>query len=386
MAKIQTSYQRINVMKDCALLKPILIGPYQLPNRIFMAPLTRSRCPDNFATALTATYYHQRASAGLIISEGSQVSKQAVGYPNTPGIYSEKQVDAWKSVIQGVHEQKGHIFCQLWHCGRISLPQYHYGLPPLAPSAINPNQQLMNSQGQLEATVTPQEMTIDDIKNAVDEFCLAAKNAIDAGFDGVEIHSANGYLFHQFFSNCSNTRNDAYGGSHENKTRFFFEVLEAVGQTVGFEKIGIRLNPSLHGMFGISIDKDTIPTFEYLIERLNNYKALAYLHLTEPMTPVKDVRYAVAHIAARFRPCYQGTLVINCGFDLDRGNRVIEEGLADAVAFGKPFISNPDLVERIQENIEWASWDEATFYTLGTKGYTDYPNRNYAANSKADTN
>ena len=366
-------------MKNEALLKPIAIGSYPLTNRIFMAPLTRSRCPERYATALTVPYYRQRASAGLIISEGSQISEQAVGYPSTPGIHSEKQINAWKAVTESVHEQKGHIFCQLWHCGRMSLPRYHQGKPPLAPSPINPNEQLINPQGEMESTVTPREMTIDDIQMTVHDFVLAAKNAIAAGFDGVEIHSANGYLFHQFFSNCSNTRNDAYGGSHENKTRFFFEVLEAVGQAIGFEKVGIRLNPSLHNMFGITVDKDTIPTFEYLVERLNNYKKLAYLHLTEPMTPVKDVHYAIEHIAAHFRPRYQGTLVINCSFDLESGNRIIEEGLADAVAFGKPFISNPDLVERIQENVKWAPWDESTFYTPGVKGYTDYPSRDSAA-------
>jgi len=189
----------------------------------------------------------------------------------------------------------------------------------------------------------------------------------------VEIHSANGYLFHQFFTNCSNTRTDEYGGSHENKARFFFETLEAVGKAIGFGKVGIRVNPSAHGFFGITIDRETIPTFEYIVERLNDYRDLAYAHLVEPMVPVDDVPYAVKEIARHFRPRYKGTLIINCGFDRESGNRVIEEGLADAVSFGKYFIANPDLVERIGRGAQLVLPDVNTFYTPGAKGYTDYP-------------
>ena len=200
-----------------------------------------------------------------------------------------------------------------------------------------------------------------------------AQNAIAAGLDGVEIHSANGYLFHQFFTNCSNIRTDEYGGSHENKARFFFETLDAVGGAIGFDRVGIRLNPSAHGFFGITMDKDTIPTFEYVVERLNDYKDLAYAHFTEPLAPVDNVPYAVKEIAEHFRPRYKGTMIINCGFRAESGNHVIEEGLADAVAFGKPFISNPDLVERIRRGAAWAKWNDKTFYTPGPAGYTDYP-------------
>lgn len=361
-------------MAKDALLNPITIGRYELPNRVFMSPMTRSRAdnPENAATPLMAQYYSQRASAGLLITEGSQVSKQGVGYINTPGIHSPAQVEGWKQVTRAVHEKNGHIFCQLWHCGRMSHPDFHGGERPVAPSAINPRDKSFTHEG-FKDTVTPRALTISEIHDTTKDFQKAAENAIAAGFDGVEIHSANGYLFHQFFTNCSNKRTDEYGGRHENKARFFFETLDAVGGAVGFERVGIRLNPSAHGFFGITMDRDTIPTFEYIVERLNDYRELAYAHFVEPMVPVEDVPYAVKDIARHFRPRYKGTLVINGRFKRDSGNRVLEEGLADAVAFGKPFISNPDLVERIRREAGWARWDEKTFYTPGPKGYTDYP-------------
>jgi N-ethylmaleimide reductase len=307
-----------------------------------------------------------------MITEGSQVSQQAVGYINTPGIHSKDQVEGWKQVTKAVHDKGGHIFIQLWHCGRMSHPDFHGGALPVAPSAINPHDRSFTPEG-FKDTVTPHTLTIDEIHAITKDYVNAAQNAISAGFDGVEIHSANGYLFHQFFANCSNTRTDEYGGSHVNKARFFFDTLDAVGKTIGFEKVGIRLNPSMHGFFGITIDKGTIPTFDYIIERLNDYKDLAYAHLLEPMTPVDDVPYAVMEVAKHFRPLYRGKLVSNCGYNRESGNRIIAEGYADAVSFGKPFISNPDLVERIRRGAQWAQWDTNTFYTPGPKGYTDYP-------------
>jgi N-ethylmaleimide reductase len=361
-------------MTEKALLKPIKIGPYELPNRVFMAPMTRSRAdnPENAATPLIAEYYAQRASAGLLITEGSQVSKQAVGYINTPGIYSGAQIEGWRQVTRAVHDRDGHIFCQLWHCGRMSHPDFHDGRLPVAPSAINPNDKSFTRKG-FKDTVTPHALTTDEIHDTTQDFRRAAENAITAGFDGVEIHSANGYLFHQFFTNCSNVRTDEYGGSHENKARFFFETLDAVGRAIGFGKVGIRLNPSAHGFFGVTLDKATIPTFEHIVERLNDYHELAYAHFTEPLAPVDNVPDAVKEIAKHFRPRYKGTLVINCRFKHDSGNRVLDEGCADAVAFGKAFISNPDLVERIRRGAPWAKWNEDTFYVPGSKGYTDYP-------------
>jgi N-ethylmaleimide reductase len=317
-------------------------------------------------------YYAQRASAGLIISEGSQVSTQGVGYVNTPGIHSPEQVEGWKPVTAAVHECGGHIFCQLWHVGRMSHPDFHGGSLPVAPSAVNPQDRVYTPAG-FKDTVTPRALTVDEIHAVTEDFRKAALNAISAGFDGVEIHSANGYLFHQFFVNCANRRTDEYGGSHENRARFFFETLEAVGGAIGFDRTGIRLNPSAHGFFGITVDKDTIPTFDHITERLNDYPDLAYAHFVEPMVPVDGVPYAEPNIARHFRPLFHGTLVINCGFTAEKANRVIEEGYADAVSFGSAFIANPDLVERIRRGAAWAVPDTRTYYTPGPRGYIDYP-------------
>ena len=219
--------------------------------------------------------------------------------------------------------------------------------------------------------MTPKAMTIADIKRTVEDFKNAAANAVAAGFDGIELHSSNGYLFHQFFNNCSNTRTDDYGGNIENKTRFFFEVLEAMKTVIPQERIGVRFNPSLHGLFGMTVDEDTIATFEYIIKKLNDYN-LAYVHLSEPFTDVTDVPFAVTDIAKHFRPLYNGTLMINGDFDKAKGNAILEAGDADLVAYGKPFISNPDLVARFEKDLELADWDKDTFYTPGKKGYTDY--------------
>nr|WP_288935745.1 alkene reductase [uncultured Allomuricauda sp.] len=355
-----------------------LLTPYnkniKLKNRVVMAPMTRSRAVSDQkkpTDELHGLYYEQRASAGLIITEGSQVSERAVGYVNTPGIHTKAQVEGWKKVTKRVHDKGGKIFIQLWHVGRMSHPDFHNGELPLAPSAINPNAQSYTPDG-FKDTVTPKEMTKEDIKTTVEDFKNAAKNAVEAGFDGIEIHSSNGYLFHQFFNGTSNTRTDEYGGSHENKARFFFEVLDAVKEVIPEEKIGTRFNPSLNGVFGMTMDKDTIPTFEYIIKKLNDYN-LAYIHLSEPFTDVSDIPYAVTEIAKHFRPLYNGTLMINGGFDQDSGNEVIASGNADLVAYGKPYISNPDLVERFEHGIELAEWDKDTFYTPGKEGYTDYP-------------
>jgi len=355
-----------------------LLTPYnkniKLKNRVVMAPMTRSRAVSDQkkpTDELHGLYYEQRASAGLIITEGSQVSERAVGYVNTPGIHTKAQVEGWKKVTKRVHDKGGKIFIQLWHVGRMSHPDFHNGELPLAPSAINPNAQSYTPDG-FKDTVTPKEMTKEDIKTTVEDFKSAAKNAVEAGFDGIEIHSSNGYLFHQFFNGTSNTRTDEYGGSHENKARFFFEVLDAVKEVIPEEKIGTRFNPSLNGVFGMTMDKDTIPTFEYIIKKLNDYN-LAYIHLSEPFTDVSDIPYAVTEIAKHFRPLYNGTLMINGGFDQDSGNEVIASGNADLVAYGKPYISNPDLVERFEHGIELAEWDKDTFYTPGKEGYTDYP-------------
>ncbi|WP_111671607.1 alkene reductase [Algoriphagus litoralis] len=355
------------------LLQPIEVGDLTLKNRVWMAPMTRSRAanPENKVFELHEEYYRQRASAGLIITEGSQVSPRGVGYINTPGIYSAAQTEAWKGVTKAVHEANGHIFIQLWHVGRMSHPDFHNGALPLSASATNPNSKSYTPEGFKE-TVTAQEMTLEDIKSTIQDFKNAAKNAMEAGFDGVEIHSSNGYLFHQFFNGTSNFRTDEYGGSIENKARILFDVIDAIKEVMPENRIGLRLNPSLNGVFGMTMDEETIPTFDYIIKKLNDYD-LAYLHLSEPFTDVSKIPFAEQHIAKRYRPMYHGKLVINSGFDQEKGNEIIEEGFADAVAFGKPFISNPDLPERFASHVELAKWDESTFYTPGEKGFTDYP-------------
>jgi len=355
------------------LLKEYTMGDLHLKNRIVMAPMTRSRAenPGNVPTELIAKYYEQRASAGLIITEGSQISRMAVGYINTPGIYSAEQVKGWKKVTKAVHGRGGKIFLQLWHVGRMSHPDFHNGELPLAPSAINPNSKVFTLQG-LKDTVTPKAMTIDEIRQTVQDFGHGAGNAMEAGFDGVEIHSSNGYLLHQFFNRTSNSRTDEYGGSVENRARILFEVIEEIKKVMPENRIGLRLNPSFHEVFGITVDEETIPTFDYIIERLNGY-GLAYVHVSEPFTDVTNVSYAEKQIAQRYRPKYHGTLIINAHFNQQKGNDIIKEGLADMVSFAKLFISNPDLPERFRLNAELAPWDKDTFYTPGEKGYTDYP-------------
>ena len=355
------------------LLQPIQIGDLNLKNRVWMAPMTRSRAAnsENKVFELHVEYYKQRASSGLIITEGSQVSPRAVGYINTPGIYSQAQTEAWKGVTKAVHDADGHIFIQLWHVGRISHPDFHNGALPLSASATNPNSKAYTPEG-FKDTVAAKAMTLEEIKETIADFKNAAKNAMEAGFDGVEIHSSNGYLFHQFFNGTSNHRTDGYGGSIENRAKILFEVIEAIKEVMPENRIGLRLNPSLHGVFGMEMDEDTIPTFDYIIKKLNDYD-LAYLHLSEPFTDVSELPFAEQNIAKRYRPMYQGTLVINSAFDQKTGNQIIEDGYADAVAFGKPFISNPDLPLRFVENAELAEWDTDTFYTPGEKGFTDYP-------------
>ena len=322
-------------MSTQALLKTYKLGDLELKNRVIMAPMTRGRAdnPEKKAIPeLHSEYYRQRASAGLIISEGSQVSKDAVGYINTPGIHTKEQVEAWKDVTSAVHNADGKIFIQLWHVGRMSHPDFHGGELPLAPSPINPNSKSFTPEG-FKDTVVPREMTADDIKQTIEDFKQAAKNSMEAGFDGVEIHSSNGYLFHQFFNATSNHRNDEYGGSIEKRSRILFDVLDAVKEVMPENRIGIRLNPSMHGLFGMTMDEETIPTFDYIIKKLNEYD-LSYLHLSEPFTDVSEISFAETDIAKRYRPIYKGTLMINTNFDQEKGNAVLDDGDADLVAFG----------------------------------------------------
>ena len=360
------------------LLTPVRLGALELKNRVVMAPLTRCRC-DNAGyvpTPMMAEYYAQRASAGLIISEGTIVSPQGRGYPFTPGIWSDEQVAGWRLVTDAVHARGGLIVCQLWHCGRLSLPEFHDGQPPVAPSAVNPEWEMFSLTGQ-PRTVTPTALSRDEIKAVVADFRRAAANAMAAGFDGVEIHSSNGYLFHQFFSAQSNRRTDEYGGSHENRARFFFEVLDAVGEVMPMNRVGFRLNPMLNRFHGLNVDTDTVPMWTHVVERANRY-GLAFLHLTEPLHPkqVADTPGALLDVGAHFRPLATMPIITNGSLDRDKGEARLQAGLADAVAYGQAWIANPDLVERFAAGAPLNAPDRDTFYAGGERGYLDYPTLN----------
>lgn len=355
------------------LLTPARSGGLQFSNRIFMAPLTRSRAdnPELAPTDLHAEYYQQRASAGLIISEGTNVSPRSAGYVDVPGLWSSDQISGWQKVTEKVHAEDGLIFTQLWHVGRISHPDFHGGKLPLAPSAINPNSTIRTKQRGRTDTVTPQAMTIQDIQKTIDDFKRAGANAMEAGLDGVEIHSSNGYLFHQFFSTSSNIRDDRYGGSMENRVRLLFEVIEALREVMPVERIGIRLNPMMHQAGGIEVNSDTLPTFDHIVDRLNQYD-LTYLHLTRPFQTLESPDF-VEDVIGHYRQRYDGFLIANGNYTPEEAEKELSDKKADAIVFGRPFISNPDLPERIKHGWTLAAADSTTFYSSGAKGYTDYP-------------
>lgn len=355
------------------LLTPLSSGPVTYANRVFMAPLTRSRVnnPGRVPGALQAEYYRQRASAGLLISEGVNVSPRATGYVDVPGLWSEEQVAGWKKVGEAVHEAHGLIFPQLWHVGRISHPDFHDGELPMAPSAINPERRIRTKQSGVTQTVTPKAMTVADIKQTVEDFKQAGANAMAAGLDGVEIHSSNGYLFHQFFSTCSNTRTDEYGGSRENRVRFLFEVIEALRSVMPEERIGLRLNPMMHDAGGIEVNEETLPTFDHIITELNAYD-LAYVHLTRPFEHLESPHF-VQDVIGHYRKLYKGILIANGYYTPEEAENEVSSGRADAIVFGRPFISNPDLPERIKNGWPLVEADNTTFYSPGPEGYTDYP-------------
>lgn len=355
---------------DKTLFSPIRLGAYDLPNRIVMAPLTRNRAGEgNVPQALNALYYQQRASAGLIISEASQVCPQGQGYPATPGIHSAEQVEGWKAVTQAVHEQGGRIFLQLWHVGRISHPCFQPdGALPVAPSAITPKGEAMTYDG-MQPYVTPRALELEEIPGIVEQYRQGAKNALEAGFDGVEVHGANGYLLDQFLRDGTNHRTDAYGGSVANRARLLLEVTQAVVEVWGGDRVGVRLSPS--STFNDMTDSDPRTTFGYAIEALNDFN-LAYLHLLEPSEA--DLRYGGTPIPTEeFRPLYKGLLMVNWDYDRETGNQAIASGRADLVSYGKLFIANPDLPERFQQNAPLNEPNPNTFYGGGAEGYTDYP-------------
>ncbi|WP_324674468.1 alkene reductase [Hymenobacter sp. GOD-10R] len=355
------------------LFTPFTMGALTLPNRFAMAPMTRSRANNegNVPTDSTVKYYEQRASAGLIITEGSQVSQQAVGYIFTPGIYSEEQVAGWKKVTDAVHAAGGRIFIQLWHVGRISHPFFHNGELPVAPSAVQPTGVKAFTLNGQEEIPTPRALETQEVKAVVEDFRKAAENAKKAGFDGAEIHGANGYLIDQFIQDGSNQRTDEYGGSVENRARFALEVVKAVSDVLGADRTGIRLSPT--GVMGGINDTDRLGTFSYVVEQLNQFN-LAYLHVIEalPGHPMA-AQPGQEKVAPTLRKIFNGPFILNGGYTQETAEAALENNEADIIAFGVPFISNPDLVERFQQGAALNAPDQATFYGGDDKGYIDYP-------------
>ncbi|HHP7230830.1 MAG TPA: alkene reductase [Xenococcaceae cyanobacterium] len=355
------------------LFSPFQLGSLSLPNRIVMAPLTRMRAGvGNVPQPMNAQYYAQRASAALIITEATQISPQGVGYPHTPGIHSPEQVKGWKLITQAVHSLEGRIFLQLWHVGRVSHPYLQTnGELPVAPSAIAPEGMAVTYEGE-KPFVIPRALETEAIPDIVAQYRQAAKNALKAGFDGVEIHSANGYLLDEFLQDGSNQRSDRYGGSIANRARLLMEVTEAVTDIWGGERVGVRLSPS--STFMSMHDSNPQALFGYVGKELNRF-GLAYLHIVEPRikgdTNVEDDSSGLG--VKFFRPLFQGTLITAGGYTRETGNAVLADGDADLVAYGRLFIANPDLPERFRLETSLNSYHRATFYTQGQQGYIDYP-------------
>jgi N-ethylmaleimide reductase len=349
------------------LFTPITIGNLELRNRIVMAPLTRNRAgPGNVPSDLNALYYEQRASAGLIITEATPISEMGHGYPATPGIHSREQIEGWKKVTSRVHAKDGRIFCQLWHVGRISHPSLLPGNAlPVAPSAIKPAGQAFTYQG-LQDFVTPRELAADELPGIVADYVKAARNSLEAGFDGVEIHSANGYLLDQFLRDGTNRRLDNYGGSIANRMRLLLEVVEAVTSAIGADKVGVRISPV--NPFNDISDTDPQTLFNHVARELSRF-GLAYLHAVEGGIASEAPPFDFVHLRRNFT----GPYMANLAYDKARGNAAIAEGHADLVAFGALYIANPDLVERFAKNAPLNSPDQSKFYGGGAEGYTDYP-------------
>ena len=358
------------------MFTPVKLGSIELKNRLVMAPLTRMRAIEgDVPNPLAKTYYSQRASAGLIISEATQISPIGKGYPATPGIYSAEQTAAWKEIVSAVHAKGGKMVAQLWHVGRISHSSLHpeQGMPE-APSAIPPAGQTYGADWKLHDYETPKAMSTEDIARLLKDFELAAANAKAAGFDGVEIHSANGYLLDQFLQDKTNQRTDRYGGSIENRMRLLGEVIESVAKVYPSDRIGVRLSP--YGSFNDMADSDPIALFNAVIQKLNGYQ-LSYVHMIEPRSTTaggNDQVNSDAPITSEiFRAAYTGKFISAGGYDQAMGEAVLEAGLADAVAYGRLYISNPDLAERFKQGAPLNAYDRASFYGGAEAGYTDYP-------------
>ena len=353
------------------LFQPVRLGPYQLANRIVMAPLTRSRADEEgVPRPLMVEYYAQRASAGLIITEGTNISPQGRGYALTPGLYEAAQVEGWRKVTEAVHARGGRIFPQLWHVGRVSHPSLQPGgALPVAPSAIRPEATSYTDAG-FRPCVTPRALATSEIPEIVEQYRHATRNALVAGFDGVEIHAANGYLIEQFLRDSTNKRTDAYGGSRENRARLLFKVTEAVVGVCGGERVGIRLSP-VSPVNGADLDSDPAGTYAYVVERLNAF-GLAYIHIIEGAT--QGPREVPGGFDLQIlRQSFKGLYIANNGYDLGLALEARRRNLADIISFGRLYIANPDLMERLRIGARLNVPDRATFFGGGAAGYTDYP-------------
>lgn len=369
---IRLRYEIRNAYMNQRLLSSYELGDLLLPNRVVLAPLTRARSgKDRIPNPLMSEYYWQRRSAGLLISEATSISPEGNGWNESPGIYSEAMVEGWKSVVQRVHQGGGRIFLQLWHTGRASHSSYHGGKPPVAPSALKMNQEYVHTPKGKEPPDTPRALDSAEVYRVVEDYRQAALRASAAGFDGVEIHGANGYLIDQFLQSRTNHRQDEWGGNIENRYNFLGEVTRAVCSVFPSQRVGVRISPN--GNFNDMGSKDFREQFLYVAKKLDSF-GLAYLHvvdglgfgfheLGDPMT------------LAEFRRVYGGTLMGNCGYTQETAEAAIESGAADLIAFGRPYISNPDLVERFQSGTALnPEADVAMWYSpIGEKGYTDYP-------------
>ncbi len=351
------------------LFTTFALGDLPLANRIVLAPMTRNRADAaGAASDLAAVYYAQRAGAGLIVSEASQISPQGVGYPNTPGIHTDAQEAAWRRVTDAVHAAGGRIFLQLWHVGRISHPLLQPdGNLPVAPSAIAAAGKAWTAAGQLPFPV-PRELDITELPCLVADFAAAALRARRAGFDGVEIHAANGYLLDQFLRDGTNRRRDSYGGTVANRARLLLEVAEAVAAAWAPGRVGVRISPQSSN--NDIADSDPRATFGYVARALSPL-GLAYLHIVEPITDVRAG--SIARLAPELRAAFEGTVIVAGGYDRDAAETALRDGDADLIGFGTPFIANPDLAERLRRDAPLAAADRTTFYGGGARGYIDYP-------------
>lgn len=347
------------------------LGKMLLNNRVVMAPMTRSRCIDNKPNEMVAEYYAQRAEAGLIITEGISPSDSGLGYARIPGLFTNEQMKAWKLVTDAVHKADSKIFAQLMHCGRVAHPDNMMsGLEIIAPSPVAiKNEKIWTDQNGLQDFPVPEEMSEHEILSTIEEYAHSADLAIQAGFDGVEIHGANGYLVDQFLNTASNHRTDRWGGSIENRIRFAIEVTQAVAKKIGAEKVGFRMSP--YGVFnGMVADSHTEDLYERLASELNKLGIL-YVHIVDHSSMgAPEVKPSVKE---KIRKSFKGTVILSGGYDLKRAERDLSEKKGDLFAFGRPFISNPKLVSKMKKHLPLIPPNPETFYTPGDKGYTDYP-------------